>query len=226
METDTDLLKRFYGDQSQLDATDKFLRNYILLQCWKDKSGGAKSKVQEQIDREDNERDEEMENFEQQYNFRFEEGTGAYLTTHRREVEDTLRRKDDSRKDKRLEKKERLEDEKRRKQEEINRAKQIKRDEILEKIRKAEFVGGSAVSKTVVEKIEKELKTEFIPELYDKVMEKMYDERYYEAEDEEAERAVRAKEIDVKLMKDEELPEEIESSSSSEEGEASEIDQR
>lgn len=31
METDTDLLKRFYGDESQLDSTDKFLRNYILL---------------------------------------------------------------------------------------------------------------------------------------------------------------------------------------------------
>lgn len=31
METDTDLLKRFYGDESKLDQTDKFLRNYILL---------------------------------------------------------------------------------------------------------------------------------------------------------------------------------------------------
>ena len=31
METDTDLLKRFYGDESKLDSTDKFLRNYILL---------------------------------------------------------------------------------------------------------------------------------------------------------------------------------------------------
>lgn len=29
--TDQDLLKRFYGDESQLDKTDKFLRNYILL---------------------------------------------------------------------------------------------------------------------------------------------------------------------------------------------------
>jgi hypothetical protein len=37
METDTDLLKRFYGDETKLDSTDKFLRNYILLQCWKDK---------------------------------------------------------------------------------------------------------------------------------------------------------------------------------------------
>lgn len=40
------------------------------------------SKVQEQIDREDEERDAEMEDYEQKYNFRFEEGTGAYITTH------------------------------------------------------------------------------------------------------------------------------------------------
>ena len=45
--TDTDLLKRFYGDESKLDSTDKFLRNYILLECWKDKNKkGDNSKVQ------------------------------------------------------------------------------------------------------------------------------------------------------------------------------------
>lgn len=81
METDTDLLKRFYGDENKLDSTDKFLRNYILLQCWKD-NGTKSGKVQEQIDREDEERDAEMEDYEQKYNFRFEEGTGAYITTH------------------------------------------------------------------------------------------------------------------------------------------------
>jgi protein KRI1 len=123
MVTDTDLLKRFYGDESQLDSTDKFLRNYILLQCWKDKGGNAKSKLQEQIDQEDEIRDKEMEEFEEKYNFRFEEGTGAYITTHQREVEDTMRRKDDKRKEQRLEKKERIEEEKRKKQEELNKLK-------------------------------------------------------------------------------------------------------
>jgi hypothetical protein len=34
--------------------------------------------------------------------------------------------------------------------------------------------------KRLLEKIEKELKTEFIPELYDKTMEKMFDQKYYE----------------------------------------------
>ncbi len=61
-----------------------------------------------------------MEDYEQKYNFRFEEGTGAYITTHQREIEDTMRRRDESRKDKRVEKKERQDEEKRRKIEEIN----------------------------------------------------------------------------------------------------------
>ena len=105
--TDTDLLRRFYGDEKTLDKTDKFLRNYILLQCWKDKNGANVTKVQENIDNEDQARDEEMDAFEHMYNFRFEEGTGAYITTHQRTIEDSMRRKDDGRKDKRQEKKER-----------------------------------------------------------------------------------------------------------------------
>lgn len=56
-----------------------------------------------------------MENYEQQYNFRFEEGNGAYITTHQRQVEDTMRRVDTARRDKRLEKQQRIEEEKRKK---------------------------------------------------------------------------------------------------------------
>ncbi len=96
--TDVDLLKRFYGNDKQLDNTDKFLRNYILLEGWKDKFKGV-GKLQEQIDREDQERDQEMEIFEEKYNFRFEDQTGTYITTHSREVPESMRRKDEKRKD-------------------------------------------------------------------------------------------------------------------------------
>ena len=50
--TDEDVMKRFYGDDNKLDNTEKFLRNYILLEGWKDKFKGG-SKLQEQIDNED-----------------------------------------------------------------------------------------------------------------------------------------------------------------------------
>ena len=35
--TDTELLARFYGDGDELDHNDKFLRNYILNEGWKEK---------------------------------------------------------------------------------------------------------------------------------------------------------------------------------------------
>jgi hypothetical protein len=149
-----------------------------------------------------------MEVFEQNYNFRFEEGNGAYITTHQREVEDSMRRKDESRRDKRLEKQQRQEEEKKRRQEELQQLKQLKRDEILEKLRKAEFLAGSKIldetgeSKRVLEKVERELKTDFIPELYDKAMEKVFDEKYYEAPDEGASKAAKAKDLTMRLMKD------------------------
>ncbi len=58
----------------------------------------------------------------------------------------------------------------------------MKREEILEKLKKAEFLSGSKIvqDKKILEKIEKELKTEFIPELYDRAMDKVFDQKYYE----------------------------------------------
>ena len=35
--TDTELLARFYGNDKELDDGEKFLRNYILQEGWKDK---------------------------------------------------------------------------------------------------------------------------------------------------------------------------------------------
>lgn len=159
-----------------------------------------------------------MDHFEQKYNFRFEEGTGAYITTHQREVEDTMRRKDDKRKLERDAKKERIEDEKRRKHEELNKLKQLKRDEILEKLKKAEFIAGSKLlseqaggsEKKILEKIEKELKTDFIPEMYDRAMDKMFDEKYYQDGDDtkkEDRKAAKARDLNIKLLKDQDLPE-------------------
>ena len=123
-----------------------------------------------------------------------------------------MRRKDDKRKEQRLEKKERHEEDKRRKNEELTKIKQVKRDEILTKLRKAEFVAGSRIDggesqmdKRLLDKIEKELKTDFDPELYDRAMERMFDDRYYEAEDQDAEKSAKSKSINMKLMKDKEI---------------------
>jgi len=44
---DTDLLKRFWGNDKELDQTDKFLRNYILMEGWKDK--GVRAKYEKEL---------------------------------------------------------------------------------------------------------------------------------------------------------------------------------
>ena len=69
-------------------------------------------------DNEDDDRDDEIEAFEHNYNFRYEEGKNAsYITTHSREVPDSVRidPKSDKRKEQRDNRKERKEQEKRRK---------------------------------------------------------------------------------------------------------------
>lgn len=82
-----DLLKRFWGDDEKLDSTDKFLRNYILTQGWKTGDHTFEEMNQqdpklEKADKEDEERGEEMEKFENAYNFRFEEMNGQpYLVS-------------------------------------------------------------------------------------------------------------------------------------------------
>jgi KRI1-like family len=102
----------------------------------------------------------------------------------------------------------------------------------MEKLRKAEFVTGSTLSGEgsglqgnvrLLEKIEKELKTDFIPELYDRAMEKMFDDKYYATEDKEAEKMAGARDLNIKLMKDEELPSEPEGAE--EEDKQSDIEQ-
>ena len=64
----------------------------------------------------------------------------------------------------------------------------MKRDELLEKLRKAEFLAGYkqlSSDKKLLEKAEKELKTDFIPELYDKNMSKLFNDKYYEMSEDE-----------------------------------------
>ena len=85
-QSDKDVLAQLYGtDSKDLDHTDKFLRDFILKEGWKQKNDDDNyKKYQEKVDMEDEDRDSDYDRFEQQYNFRFEEKNAAYLTTHQR----------------------------------------------------------------------------------------------------------------------------------------------
>jgi len=101
--TDTELLARFYGGDDKLDASERFLRNYILNEGWKDKSqmgASFEDPKLKKIDKEDEERLDDMDAYETAYNFRFEEPNAATITSHARNAlnGETMRRKEETRK--------------------------------------------------------------------------------------------------------------------------------
>lgn len=175
-------------------------------------------KLDDQADDEDLGRDSEMDIFEKKYNFRYEESNAATITSHARNAgeEETIRRKDSTRKDARERKKDRKEEEKAKKREEINRLKQMKKEEILERLKKAEFLSGAKFSNPKdLEKIQKELETDFIPDLYDKTMEKLFDDQYYKDENKDDKKQAKKADLNLKLLKDADIDQGNESGSES-----------
>ena len=53
------------------------------------------------------------------------------------------------------------------------------------KLKKAEFLAGTldANEKKLLDKVEKELNSEFIPAMYDRAMDNIFDEKYYKVEE-------------------------------------------
>lgn len=74
----------------------------------------------------------------------------------------------------------RKEEEKLRRKEEIAALKQVKKDEIIDRLKKAEFIAHLDDDPQIAERIQKELDTDFIPDVYDKSMTKTFGEKYYE----------------------------------------------
>ena len=89
MVKDTDLLARFYENEGEnkLSGNDKFLRNYILNEGWKDKGAMQEDQYHRIVD-DDSEKEDEGDKFEKTYNFRFEDPTGANITSHARPAQD------------------------------------------------------------------------------------------------------------------------------------------
>eukprot|EP00051_Salpingoeca_urceolata_P019603 m.288388 g.288388 ORF g.288388 m.288388 type:complete len:424 (-) comp19449_c0_seq21:2790-4061(-) len=112
---DLEPLKRFWTDPN-LDEGDRFLRDYITRQMWKDEPAGPVTVARLGVrsadvdDDEDVQAVEEMEEYERAYNFRFEEADGTTIKQHPRNVGSSLRQKDTKRKEARQRKAERREE--------------------------------------------------------------------------------------------------------------------
>lgn len=192
-------LKKTFGDKSALDEGDQFLRKFILTKGWVEVSedegtgdfghfdgGKHKAGYDEELalaDEEDEQREEEMEKFEEKINFRFERPGGTKVQTYEREVKETMRKKDETRADKRKEREQRKKEEREEFKSEVEHFKSLKKAELQNKIQKLLKAGGFADMDKATS-LQNIVNNDFDEKEYDKQMEKVFNEDYYDDADE------------------------------------------
>ncbi|XP_017863004.1 PREDICTED: protein KRI1 homolog [Drosophila arizonae] len=173
-----------YWSSNKLTQGESFLRDYILNKGYANTNESEiptyDEIVGESTPLSDDEKElEKQAEFEQKYNFRFEEPDADFIKRYPRTIEQSLRRKDDTRKEKRKEIKQRKEQEKLQKMKELDLIKEMKRKEIEEKIRKLKAVTGN----DELGFKDEELEEDFDPEAHDRRMQEIFNDEYYEVDE-------------------------------------------
>ena len=193
--------------KGEVQDPDKFLMNFMSNRKWVDTTDVALRKIRE-VDEESIESfQDKMDDFESKYNFRFEEAAlagnehsgASHSIVHyaRGSVGDNvLRRKDETRRQKRLSRKERKAEERKAKEEQLRRLKNAKREELEERMQQVRNVlgydtmtGGDDPDKHALGAAEEEMilklmEGDYDPEKFEQVMSAAYGDDYYHQEDE------------------------------------------
>ncbi|KAJ1885579.1 Ribosome biogenesis protein Kri1, partial [Coemansia sp. IMI 209127] len=161
--------------EGDADNDQAFLMDYILNRGWVDKSSEDQTAEMEAkviVDNEEDEKDVEFaDNFESKYNFRYEEEGANQIKSYAREIEGSVRRKDDRRKLARDRAKERKEELKKEKAEELKRIKNKKKKDILEKLKEIQGITGNKNIGLDDLGLDKDLAPEEVDELIDNLVE-------------------------------------------------------
>lgn len=176
-----DKLDEYFGEDEKLDDDTMFLKDYFRNRMWAD-DGKSKRAGDVDVDvSEDEDEIEKQEDYERDYNFRFEENVGDRVMGHSRKVEGSVRKKDNARKSQRESKEKRMAQAEFERREELKRLKNLKKKEINEKLEKIREVAGIGKDKEIFDK--DDLEEEFDPEAHDRKMKEAFGEDYYEEED-------------------------------------------
>ncbi|CAL7939569.1 unnamed protein product [Xylocopa violacea] len=182
---------RDFWSSPNLDANEKFLRDYVLNNKYLDKNYTESDEIEDEARvihdsdenlSEDEKNIERQEEFEHKYNFRFEEPDQEFIKRYPRTMENSLRRKDTRRAQKRVEVKKRKDEEKLRKKEELKQLKALKRKEIEEKIEKLKEITGNED----LQFNDMDLEGDFDPNEYDRKMTEIFNDDYYAAAEDDA----------------------------------------
>jgi len=202
-----------YWTDENVSEDDKFLRNFIIKKGWLSKQSTSDSdndddnndnnantsdntnknnsnnnsnknlfndEKPELVD-EDEEDLERQELFEKTYNFRFEEPGGAQIQTFSRLQSESMRKPDDRRKKKRQAKKERLESEKKKRTEEKKQLMKLKKLQIVDRLKEIQKITG--IQDEALKGVD--LDEEFDPEKYEKQMASVFNDDYYNKNDDD-----------------------------------------
>lgn len=200
-----ELLVKCFGSEGQTqDPSDAFLHDYMQRQAWRPVADEASPPPEEAITNDldaDMEHTEQAERFEANFNFRFEEPGSSHTITYPREMEGTVRKKDERRKLARQRKALRQEEEQRRLEEEAKRlrkaerrAKAVEQAAIVEQhtrssldpadqvaaLREAAGTAGPDEQRLLAMMADED----FDPDAYDAAMASAFDSNYYEASEE------------------------------------------
>ncbi|XP_058462564.1 protein KRI1 homolog [Malaya genurostris] len=171
-------LKEFWTSNA-LSKEDLFLRDYILNKRFVDSSGDVPTYEDIVGTSEDEEELEKQEEYERQYNFRFEEPDAEFIKRYPRNVEESVRIEKNKRKEQRQALKLRKQQEKEQKRRELEEIKQMKLQEIKDKIQKLKEIAATE-NMTIGEE---ELESDFDPDEHDRRMRKMFDDGYYDVDE-------------------------------------------
>eukprot|EP00188_Purpureofilum_apyrenoidigerum_P002896 Plantae.Rhodophyta-Purpureofilum_apyrenoidigerum.ctg29467.p1 GENE.Plantae.Rhodophyta-Purpureofilum_apyrenoidigerum.ctg29467~~Plantae.Rhodophyta-Purpureofilum_apyrenoidigerum.ctg29467.p1 ORF type:complete len:622 (-),score=193.50 Plantae.Rhodophyta-Purpureofilum_apyrenoidigerum.ctg29467:125-1990(-) len=174
-----------YLERETLDEKERFLRDFVLNNGWLNRNQGTAPDastytidvdVDGQVQEEEEFLDRQDE-IERKHNFRFEEERGDQIISYARDVNDSVRRKDERRKLQREQKKLRTETVKREKLDEVKRLKNLKKAEIQSKLDLLKESSGGVDFGDI------DLDGDFDADEFSKQMAAKFSDEYYNQED-------------------------------------------